>query len=103
MPPFVRAYGVLDKATDTYSLPSWLLSLITSIINLGEFLGAIASHKLGVIFGRRGGLVIGCATILLGILIHSVAPIVALLVIGRLLLGKEQHVDFPRCILFSEF
>lgn len=98
MPPFIRAYGVYDSATGTYSLPSWLMSLITSIINLGEFLGAIASHKLGVMFGRRGGLIIGCMTILLGVLIHSVAPKVPLLVIGRLLLGKHrrqisQHKD----------
>ncbi|KFZ09924.1 hypothetical protein V502_08403 [Pseudogymnoascus sp. VKM F-4520 (FW-2644)] len=87
LPPFVRAYGDYNATTGTHTLPSWLLSLITSIINLGEVLGAILSYPIGVRFGRRGGIIIACITFLLGILIQSVAPIVALLVIGRFLLG----------------
>ncbi|KFY93437.1 hypothetical protein V500_03698 [Pseudogymnoascus sp. VKM F-4518 (FW-2643)] len=87
LPPFVRAYGDYNATTGTHALPSWLLSLITSIINLGEVLGAILSYPIGVKFGRRGGIIIACITFLLGILIQSVAPIVALLVIGRFLLG----------------
>jgi MFS family permease len=90
LPPFVRAYGKYNATTDTYILPSWLLSLITSTINLGEVVGAIVSHPINMKFGRRGGIYIACGIFLLGILFQAVAPIVALLVIGRFFLGTPQ-------------
>jgi SP family sugar:H+ symporter-like MFS transporter len=87
MPPFVRAYGKYDQSTGSYTIPAWLMSLITSIINLGEFLGALSSHYVGTKVGRRGGIFAGCVTVLAGTLIHAIAPKVEVLVIGRLLLG----------------
>ena len=54
MKPFIQAYGHYDSSTGTYILSSKIQSLTTSIINVGELVGAVSSYIIGDHLGRHG-------------------------------------------------
>ncbi|KAJ6013841.1 sugar transporter [Penicillium herquei] len=87
MEPFLQDYGSFDNATGAYVLSSSIQSLTTSIINIGEFIGAVSSFMLDDKIGRRGGLFVSSACVLIGVIFQVSAPKIALLIVGRLFLG----------------
>lgn len=87
MEPFIKAYGHYDTTTGGYVLSSSMQSLTTSIINVGEFVGAISSFLIDNKFGRRGGLFVSSAFVVIGAIFQVAADNLGLLITGRLLLG----------------
>ncbi|OJI82496.1 hypothetical protein ASPTUDRAFT_172682 [Aspergillus tubingensis CBS 134.48] len=87
MEPFIKAYGHYDSATGGYILSSSIQSLTTSIINVGELVGAISSYLVDDRIGRRGGLFVSSTFVVLGVIFQVSADKLALLIVGRLLLG----------------
>lgn len=87
MKPFIKAYGHYDITTGGYVLSSSMQSLTTSIINAGEFVGAISSFLIENKVGRRGGLFVSSAFVVAGAIFQVAADNLGLLITGRLLLG----------------
>ncbi|PYH96660.1 general substrate transporter [Aspergillus ellipticus CBS 707.79] len=87
MEPFIKAYGHYDHATGGYILSSSIQSLTTSIINVGELVGAVSSYLVDDRIGRRGGLFVSSAFVVIGVVFQVAADNLALLIVGRLLLG----------------
>ncbi|KAJ5959867.1 general substrate transporter [Penicillium vulpinum] len=87
MEPFIKAYGQYDSATGGYILSSSMQSLTSSIINVGEIVGALSSYLVDDKIGRRGGLFVSSAFVAAGTIFQVAADKLALLIIGRLLLG----------------
>lgn len=87
MDPFIKAYGHYDSATGGYVLSSSIQSLTTSIINVGELVGAVSSYLVDDRIGRRGGLFVSSAFVTAGVIFQVAADNLALLIVGRLLMG----------------
>jgi SP family sugar:H+ symporter-like MFS transporter len=88
--------GFLRRFGDTVSngapaLKSGTLSLLASIVQVGELVGSLIATVVGSMSGRRGGLVVACALVTLGCIIQITAiGSIAQLTVGRLVLGKPQ-------------
>ncbi|KAJ5702696.1 general substrate transporter [Penicillium malachiteum] len=87
MEPFLRSYGNYDPSTGDYAINPSIESITTSSINIGELLGAVSSFMIDDKIGRRGGLFVSSACVLIGVIFQVSAPKLALLIMGRLFLG----------------
>ncbi|KAH0359487.1 general substrate transporter, partial [Aureobasidium melanogenum] len=87
MQPFLKIFGHLDPVKGVYVMSAERQSLTTSIINAGEFVGAISSFVIGERLGPRSGLFVSSAAVIIGTLIQVLAPNVGALIAGRLILG----------------
>lgn len=90
MEPFSKAYGHYDSSTGTYILSSSIQSLTTSIINVGELVGAVSSYIIGDNLGRRGGLFVSSFMVVLGVIFQTASHYLGMLIVGRLVLGKDE-------------
>jgi SP family sugar:H+ symporter-like MFS transporter len=88
MPEFVKYYGTFDSTKGTYVLSAKVESLVTSIINAGEFIGAISSSFIGDKIGRKGGLFVSSACVVVGVIFQVASTHEGTLIVGRLVLGK---------------
>ncbi|KAF7980338.1 hypothetical protein HWV62_38765 [Athelia sp. TMB] len=87
MPAFLARFGdtVVDGAP---ALKSGTLSLLSSIVQVGELLGSLTATVIGGVGGRRGGLIAACAFVSIGAIIQLACNgSVAQLTVGRLVLG----------------
>jgi MFS family permease len=103
MEPFIKAYGHYDTSTGGYVLSSSIQSLTTSIINAGEFVGAISSFLIDNKFGRRGGLFVSSAFVVIGTIFQVAADNLGLLITGRLLLGKPSSLGVDGILLILSY
>lgn len=85
--PFLAVYGRFDPTTKKYVLSSSALSLVTSIINVGEFVGACSSFYISDNLGLKKGLYIASFFIVIGTILQVAGTDEASLICGRLLLG----------------
>jgi MFS transporter, SP family, sugar:H+ symporter len=87
MNSFLRRFG--DTITDGKpALKSGTLSLLSSIVQVGELLGSLLATIVGGVGGRRGGLLVACTLVCIGAVIQLAAMgSIAQLTIGRLVLG----------------
>jgi MFS transporter, SP family, sugar:H+ symporter len=85
--PFLKVYGHFDPATNKYMLSSKVLSVVTSIINAGEFVGACSSFYLGDKLGLKKGLYISTFFVVVGVVLQVAGHDEASLICGRLFLG----------------
>ncbi|KAG9958768.1 general substrate transporter, partial [Aureobasidium melanogenum] len=88
MQPFLKIFGHLDPVKGVYVMSAERQSLTTSIINAGEFVGAISSFVIGERLGPRSGLFVSSAAVIIGTLIQVLAPNVGALIAGRLILAR---------------
>lgn len=71
-----------------WHIPPSQLSLMTSMINLGELVGSITAAPLNDWFGRKGVFMTGSITIVIGVVLQLVtASSQALMTAGRAILG----------------
>ena len=89
MRSFAKIYGRLDGAKGTYTLSTETQSLVTSIIDAGEFLGAVSAFIVGERYGRRGGLFISSAIVCLGTILQLAGDHLRCLTAGRLVMGTH--------------
>ena len=84
---FLEQYGHFDAATDTYILSASTQSWITSIIVVGEFVGAASAYYVGDTIGRKKGLYISSSAVVIGTLLQTIPTYIGTLAVGRLLVG----------------
>ncbi|OOF93528.1 hypothetical protein ASPCADRAFT_209484 [Aspergillus carbonarius ITEM 5010] len=87
---FIEEFEGLDYATtptDSFVIPSWKKSLITSILSAGTFFGALIAGDLADWFGRRTTIISGCAVFIVGVVLQTASTSMGLLVAGRLVAG----------------
>lgn len=93
MQPFLKLYGEWDPTKGQYFMSASQQSLTTSIINAGEFVGAVSAYFIGDKVGRRGGLFVSSACVIVGTIIQVASTHIASLIVGRLVLGMSPGQD----------
>lgn len=87
MDGFLRRFGD-EVSNGKLGLKSGTLSLLSSIVQVGELVGSLTATVIGGVGGRRGGLVAACIFVSLGAIIQLAANgSIAQLTVGRLVLG----------------
>lgn len=87
METFCQHFGH-QKEDGTWEIKSGDLSVMTSMINVGELVGSLAASYLNDRFGRKGVFFIGSIAVILGIILQIVATHGHGLIIGgRIVLG----------------
>lgn len=90
MPAFLKIYGYYDPVKAAYVMTPSRQSIVTSVINIGEFIGASSSFIIGDAFGRRTGLLISMAAIVVGTIFQMADNLLGLLITGRLVVGEND-------------
>ncbi|KZP26508.1 general substrate transporter [Athelia psychrophila] len=87
MPAFLERFG--DTVTNGRpALKSGTLSLLSSIVQVGELLGSLTATVIGGVGGRRGGLMAACTFVSIGTIVQLACNgSIAQLTVGRLILG----------------
>jgi hypothetical protein len=88
MPGFLQRFG--DTVINGQpGLKSGTLSLLASIVQVGELVGSLLATFVGSAYGRKGGLLVACALVSVGCVIQIAATgSIAQLTVGRLVLGQ---------------
>lgn len=91
MNKFHHDFGVPSSDANAfggYLVPSWQESLITSILSLGTFLGAVFAGWAADRWGRKKSNILGCAIYIVGVVLQIVTDgEVGLLTAGRAVAG----------------
>lgn len=87
MEVFAKHFG--DKQPDgSYAVASSELSIMTSVINIGELVGSLCAAPLNDFFGRKGVFFIASSIVIVGVILQLVTDHKQSLIIGgRILLG----------------
>lgn len=82
-----------ERADGTYDLSSTDQSLVASIVQAGEFFGALAASFIGDFLGRRGSLQVAVGIVTIGAVLQMIlVGSIPLLVVGRFVLGAGVGV-----------
>lgn len=93
--------GTPVDSSHSFAIPSSDKSLMTSILSLGTFLGAIVAGDLADLWGRRITILIGCAIFSCGVILQiSSSGQLALMTIGRLAAGLGVGFESSVIILY---
>ena len=76
-----------DPGPDGFVLPSWMKSLIVSILSAGTFFGAIIAGDIADFTGRRSTVIIGCGIFIIGVILQTASAGYKLMVAGRAIAG----------------
>ena len=87
MQPFLKIYGTYNPVKKLYFMSAAHQSLTSSIINAGEFVGAVSSYYVIDKLGRRGSLFVSSGTVIVGTIIQVASTHIGSLIAGRLVLG----------------
>ncbi|RDW89169.1 hypothetical protein BP6252_01201 [Coleophoma cylindrospora] len=87
MEAFLKVFGDYRASNDTWYMSSSTQSLITSIINVGELGGAITAYYVGDKLGRKGGLYVSSAAVILGTILQTTSTGIGELIAGRIAVG----------------
>lgn len=80
--------GVLPNIADEFSLDSpFSKGLVVAVLLAGAAVGALVAGRLADLLGRRRLVLLTSATFVVGIAVASLAPALALLLIGRFVIG----------------
>ncbi|XP_030476923.1 sugar carrier protein C-like [Syzygium oleosum] len=95
MPPFLKRFfpnvyrkEALDKSTNQYcKFDSFTLTMFTSSLYLAALVASFGASKVTRSLGRRWSMLLGGTIFLCGAIINAAAQNIAMLIIGRILLG----------------
>lgn len=79
--------GALDGVQQSFRLSPLAVEVVTSWVTLGALAGSLAGGELADRLGRRRALMAAAALFALGAAVEAMAPAVAVLVAGRLVVG----------------
>jgi sugar porter (SP) family MFS transporter len=101
MSTFKKAYGHYDASSDAYALTTSFTSLTTSIIYVGELLGALIAAPINDRWGRKSVFFVASICIIAGG-IAQVADngIEGVIVLGRILVGMGIGNFTVTCLLY---
>ncbi|KAI0525641.1 general substrate transporter [Xylaria bambusicola] len=83
MPYFIRQI----EGPDATSLSGFSKAIITSVLSLGTFVGALVASDFADLCGRRATVLGSCAVFLIGVVLQVASAGLPLLVIGRAIAG----------------
>ncbi|KAA1088884.1 Solute carrier 2 (Facilitated glucose transporter) member 8 [Puccinia graminis f. sp. tritici] len=86
MPFWLRSAGQLGP-DGKYMITTGQDSLVTSILSVGTFVGALLAYPIGDRFGRRIGIMIACAIFSVGVALQTASTTIPLFVVGRVFAG----------------
>lgn len=85
---FKKTFGYPTTSDVTgYNIHTWEKSLITSILSLGTFVGALSAGTLADVLGRRRSILLSCWVFSAGVAMQTAATTIDLLVVGRVVAG----------------
>lgn len=102
MDQFVQRYGTYDAQKGQMIISSSRQSLVTSIINAGEFVGALTAFLVCQRIGLRGGLLLACLIVVVGTTLQVAGTHIGLLIAGRLVLGMGYVFEYEISPLTSK-
>lgn len=76
-----------DTPEELFVIPAAQQSLLTSILSVGEFFGAIMAGDIADYFGRRVCIIAGCLVFIVGGILQTASTSLGLMVAGRLVAG----------------
>jgi SP family galactose:H+ symporter-like MFS transporter len=79
--------GALDGIDKTFHPSTVVTEIITSWVTLGAMVGALVAGELAERLGRRVTILLAAVIFVVGALLEALAPDIAVLVLGRLVLG----------------
>ncbi|KAF2755636.1 general substrate transporter [Pseudovirgaria hyperparasitica] len=79
--------GATKEESAYFTIPAWEKSLITSILSLGTFFGAIIAGDLADFIGRRTTIIVGCGIFLIGCILQTASSGLGLMIPGRIIAG----------------
>ncbi|KAI1034830.1 hypothetical protein LB504_004400 [Fusarium proliferatum] len=110
MPYFIQQFTGIEYDFTTgapvdnsrpFSIPSSDKSLMTSILSLGTFLGAIVAGDLADMLGRRITIIMGCGIFSAGVILQiATSGQLAVMVLGRLVAGLGVGFESAVIILY---
>lgn len=104
MNKFHRDFGVQSNDANAfggYLLSSWQKSLVTAILSLGTFLGALIAGWAADKWGRRNTNIFGCVVYIIGVVLQTVTDgDVGLLAAGRAVGGLGVGFVSATCIMY---
>lgn len=87
MTAFLQRFGQL-QADGSYALSAANLSIMTSIVYVGELIGSMCASLVQDRFGRKGGLFAAMIAVIIGVVIQIAANgQIGVLIAGRIILG----------------
>lgn len=87
MDVFAKHFGS-ELPDGTYEISASDLSIMTSVINIGELVGSLTAAPLNDILGRKGVFLIASIMIIIGVVLQLAADHQqSLIIAGRILLG----------------
>ncbi|KAG9203649.1 hypothetical protein G6514_002667 [Epicoccum nigrum] len=88
MPGFLKVFGFEDPSSSFgYGIDPTVQQLMTSLVNLGNFLSAISAGLFATYFGRKTGLWVACALNAIAVAVQLGSTSKSALYVGRLILG----------------
>ena len=87
MPWWLEQFGVLNPATGKYVLSSGNNSLVTSILSVGTFFGALGAYPAGDALGRRWGIICYLLLFAIGVALQTVGTSIGIFTAGRVFAG----------------
>ncbi len=84
--------GALDGIKKSFVLTPVLVEVVTSWVTLGAMFGALAGGEMADRFGRRNAILFSGMLFVLGAAVQAFAPVTAVLVCGRLIVGAAVGV-----------
>jgi sugar porter (SP) family MFS transporter len=84
--------GALNGIKKTLVLSPLLIEVVTSWVTLGALFGALAGGELADRYGRRNAIIFSGVLFTLGAAVQAFAPVTAVLVAGRLIVGAAVGV-----------
>ncbi|CAH7689037.1 general substrate transporter [Phakopsora pachyrhizi] len=86
MPGWLRGVGQVGP-DGNFFLTTSQDSLVTSILSIGTFVGALLAYPIGDRYGRRIGIVLACLVFSAGVAMQTIAVKLPLFVAGRIFAG----------------
>jgi len=86
MPFWLRSAGQLGS-DGKYHITTSQDSLVTSILSVGTFVGALLAYPIGDRYGRRVGIMIACAIFSIGVALQTASTTIPIFVVGRVFAG----------------
>lgn len=86
MPFWLRSAGQLGPDGE-YMITTGQDSLVTSILSIGTFVGALLAYPIGDKYGRRIGIVLACGIFSIGVALQTASSKIGLFVAGRVFAG----------------
>lgn len=100
----MSAWIETDQYLDYFNSPnSTLQGLITSLMSLGSFTGALAAGFISDKFGRKGALSLACVIWVIGAILQCSSQNVAHLIVGRIVSGLSIGITSSQvCVYLAE-